>query len=409
MKVLLINKFLYPKGGAEISTLTTGNLLSKKGHEVFYWGMDHPENPDYPYKEHFVPYIDFNKHMNILQKFRVMLKMWYSLESKRKIEKLIKIINPDIVHLNNIHHHLSPSILDSLTKRNIPVVMTLRDYKIVCPYYYLMRPDGVICEKCKGGKYYFCFLGKCTKGSFSRSLINTIEMYIHHKILHIFDKVDLFISPSLFLKNKLREMGFTKGITCLPNFVDLANYSPQYRWKERSVVYFGRLSREKGLATLLEAVKGLNITLKIIGDGPIKQQLEQKVSSERINNVVFMGYKSGEELKKEIKNSIVTILPSECYETFGRTVVESFALGKPVIGARIGAIPELIKDNETGLTFEPGNFEDLKNKIKYLTENADLIIKMGEKARNFAEKNFNAQSHYEELIKIYNKALKHNI
>jgi len=405
MKVLLINKFLYPKGGAEISTLTTGNLLSKKGHEVFYWGMDHPENPDYPYKEYFVPYIDFSKHMNILQKFRVMLKIWYSLESKRKIEKLIKIINPDIVHLNNIHHHLSPSILDSLTKRNIPVVMTLRDYKIVCPCYYLMRPDGVICEKCKGGKYYFCFLGKCTKGSFSKSLINTVEMYIHHKILHIFDKVDLFISPSLFLKNKLREMGFTKGITCLPNFVDLANYSPQYRWKERSVVYFGRLSHEKGLTTLLEAVKGLNIILKIIGDGPIRRRLEQKVSDEKINNVEFMGYKSGEELKKEIKSSIATVLPSEWNEPFGRAIIESFALGKPVIGARIGGIPELVKDGQTGYTFEPGNAIDLRAKIECLVSNHDKCIEVGKKGRRFVEENFGPERHYLELMGIYQQAI----
>lgn len=409
MKILLVNKFLYPKGGDAICTLATGKLLSQKGHQVFYWGMDHPDNPLYPHKEHFVSYADYNKHMNMLEKFRATLKICYSLESKRKIEKLIKIIEPDVIHLNNIHHHVSPSILDALRKRNIPVVMTLHDYKVVCPYYYLMQQDGTPCEKCKGGKYYFCFLGKCTKGSFSKSLVNTIEMYIHHKILHIFDKVDLFISPSLFLKNKVRKMGFDKEIVYLPNFVDLANYSPQYRWKERSVVYFGRLSPEKGLFTLLNAVKGLDVQLKIIGDGPIKRQLEQKVSDEKISNVVFTGYKKGKELKREIQNAVATITPSEWYENNPRTIIESFALGKPVIGSRIGGIPELVKDGQTGYTFESGNFEDLKNKIKYLTENADLIIKMGEKARNFAEKNFNAQNHYEKLIKIYDKALKHNI
>lgn len=405
MKILLINKFLYPKGGDAISTLSTDRLLRAKGHKVILWGMEHPQNPEYPYEKLFVSYIDFNRPMGIFRQIKASIDLLYSFEAKNKIEKLLKKEKPDIVHLNNFAHQISPSILDVFHKYKIPTVMTLRDYKLVCPSY-TMLANGNPCEKCKNGKYYWCFLKKCTKNSYIKSFLNTIEMYLHHKILHIYNQIDLIIATSQFLREKHMEMGFRNKIVCLPNFVNTEDYLPGYQWEEKAIVYFGRLSSEKGLFTLLNAVKGLDIQLKMIGDGQIRQGLEQKVRSEGINNVVFMGYKAGGELKKEIKSSMVTVLPSEWYEAFGRTIIESYALGKPVIGSRIGGIPELVKDNETGLTFEPGNSEDLKNKIGYFLKNPNLVIKMGKNAKKFVEENFNPEKHYQELMKIYNTVLK---
>jgi len=404
MKILLINKFLYPKGGDVISTLETGRLLSEKGHKVIFWGMKHPLNSEYHYKDYFVSYVDFNKPMNILQAFKTTMRILYSFEAKKKIEELIKKEKPDIVHLNNFAHQISPSILDIFAKYRIPTVMTMRDYKLVCPSY-TMLSDGIPCERCKNGKYYRCFINKCTKNSYMKSLLNTVEMYLHHKILHIYNRIDLIIATSQFLKEKHIEMGIRNEIVCLPNFVNIKDYLPEYQWKEKSIVYFGRLSREKGLFTLLKAIKGLNIQLKIIGDGPIRKDLGQKAKKERINNVVFVGYKLGKDLKKEIQDSIATVLPSEWYEAFGRTVIESFALGKPVIGARIGGIPELVKDNENGLTFESGNSEDLKDRILHLLKNPDKIIEMGRNARKFVEENFNPEKHYQGLMKIYQMAI----
>ena len=153
MKVLLINKFLYPKGGDAISTLTTGDLLSKKGHDVVYWGMQHPSNPDYPYKEYFVPYVDYNKPQGIVQKFKAAANILYSFQAKDKIEEFLKTFKPDVIHLNNFAHQISPSILNAFHKNNIPTVMTLRDYKLVCPVY-TMLSHSKTCEKCKGGRYY---------------------------------------------------------------------------------------------------------------------------------------------------------------------------------------------------------------------------------------------------------------
>ncbi|HHD83003.1 MAG TPA: glycosyltransferase, partial [Bacteroidetes bacterium] len=354
MKILLVNKFLYPKGGDAISTLSTGKLLFKKGHSVIFWGMKHPNNPQYLYSEYFVDNIDYVGSVSAKRKVSEAFKILYSFEARRKIDRLIQSISPDIVHINNFAHQISPSILDIFKKYNIPVVMTLRDYKLVCPTYSMLL-DGKPCDKCKNGRYYNCFLNKCTKASYSKSLLNTIEMYLHHKILHIYDQIDVIIATSQFLKEKHIEMGLSKPIICLPNFVTVEEFLPQYHSKAKSIVYFGRLSREKGLFTLLDAVKGLNVQLKIIGEGDLKRDLEEKAKIKGIKNVSFLGYKSGEDLKEEIMCCSATIIPSECYEAFGRTIIESFALGKPVIGSRIGGIPELVKDGKTGYTFTPSD------------------------------------------------------
>jgi len=232
------------------------------------------------------------------------------------------------------------------------------------------------------------------------------EMYLHHKIFHIYELIDVFISPSMFLKNKVEEMGFKGKIIYLPNFVNLEDYKPQYDWQENSIVYFGRLSKEKGLFTLIEAMKGLNTKLKIIGEGPIKESLESRVRSLELKNIEFLGYKAGEELKDEIRKSMFVILPSEWYENNPRCIIEGFALGKPAIGARIGGIPELVKDNETGLTFEPWNADDLKRKISQLLENPLEISRMGKNARKMVNEELNPDIHYGKLMEIYENCSK---
>jgi glycosyltransferase involved in cell wall biosynthesis len=407
MKVLLINKFLYPKGGDAISTLTTGALLDEKGHDVFYWGMESPENPEFPFKEYFVSHVDYNRPLSLFQKIRLSLNILYSLEARDKIENLFEKVRPDIVHLNNFAHQLSPSILDVIRKYHLPVVMTIRDYKLVCPSYSMLM-DGKPCERCKDGRYHWCFLKKCTKDSYMKSLLNTVEMYLHHKILHIYDQIDLFIAPSKFLEEEVKKMGFTREIIYLSNFVDVKDYKPQYHFNENAVCYFGRLSEEKGIFTLIEAMRGLGTTLKIMGDGPLKESLELKVKGEKLNQIHFLGYKTGDELKEEIRNCMFAILPSESYENNPRSVMEAFALGKPVIGSRIGGIPELVREGETGLTFEPGNAGDLREKMSCLMAAPDKITEMGKNARMLVEEHFNPDSYYEKLMKIYSMAIAKN-
>lgn len=404
MKILLVNKFLYPKGGDAVATLSTGKLLSERGHEVFYWGMDHPENPPYPHKELFVSCVDYNKPSGLFNQLKDGLNILYSFEAKAKMGTLLKRIRPDIIHLNIFAHQISPSILDVIKKHGIPVVMTMHEYKLVCPSYTMLL-NGRLCERCKGGRYYNCFMGRCTKNSAVKSLVNTIEMYLHHNLLHIYDKIDVFISPSRFLMDKVQEMGFKGEIVHLPNFVDLAEFNPSYEWGNESILYAGRLSHEKGIKTLMDAVKGLNIKLKVLGDGPLKNELINKAKSQGINNVEFLGFKKYDELKKEVRSAMFAVQPSYWYENNPMSVLEAFAMGKPVIGSRIGGIPELVRDNETGFTFEPWNSKDLGKKIEYLASNKDMIISMGKNARALVENEYDSKRHYEGLISIYKRAM----
>lgn len=238
-----------------------------------------------------------------------------------------------------------------------------------------------------------------------KSMVNTVEMYLHHRILHLYDKIDLFISPSKFMKDLVREMGLKGQVRHLPNFIQIDKIRSSYSWEEESIVYFGRLSNEKGLGTLIDAVKGLNVEVKIMGEGPLRDLLISKVKNEGIQNIHFLGYKIGEELNQEIRKSMFAILPSEWYENYPRSAMEAFALGKPVIGSRIGGIPELVRDGETGFVFEPGNVVDLREKILSLLENKNKIIEMGKRARVFVEEELNPDKYYHELMKIYTEAM----
>ncbi len=404
MKILLVNKFLYPKGGDAISTVSTGKLLAAHGHDVVFWGMDHRSNPDYPHKQYFVSNVDYDNPGGLKKQITMARNMLYSLEAKRKFQQIIQETNPHIVHLNNFAHQISPSILHVLKKNSIPSVMTMRDYKLVCPIYSMLL-KGRPCQQCAKGKYYKCFVNKCSKDSYLKSFLNTAEMYLHHTILNLYDLIDVFISPSRFLKAKLLEMGFKRDIVHLPNFVLAPQQSPACEPDRKTICYVGRLSHEKGIFTLIQAVKGIDANLKIIGDGPLKDSAVREVNNRQIDNVRFLGHVSGHALRAEIASSLVCVLPSECYENNPRTIIEAFCLARPVIGARIGGIPELVKDGQTGLTFEPGNIAELRSKITAAISDPGWMAVMGNNAKRFAQENLNLDKHYEQLIRIYQGAI----
>jgi len=369
-----------------------------------FWGMDHPDNPPYPLQDYFVSNMDYDKLNGLASKTRAAMKIIYSFEAKKKMAALLEKIKPDVVHLNNFYHQISPSVLDEIKKYRIPVVMTMRDYKMVCPAY-IMLCKGKVCEKCKDGRFYHCGVKRCSKGSFFKSMVNVAEMYLHHRVLHIYGKIDLYISPSRFLKNKVEEMGLKGEVAYLPNCVEVARFGPGFEWQEHSIVYVGRLSHEKGVETLIDAVKGVpDVRLKIIGNGPLKGYLEEKVRAGHIGNVAFLGYRTGRDLHDEILKSMFLVIPSEWYENNPRTVIEAFALGKPALGARIGGIPELVRDWETGLTHTSGDVNDLKEKIVLMLKHKDRIPKMGRNGRNYVEQELNADVYYGQLMKIYQKA-----
>jgi glycosyltransferase involved in cell wall biosynthesis len=404
MKILIVNKFIYPKGGDAVSALQTGALLARKGHSVEYWGMEHPDNPDYKHKDLFMPLVDFNSTPALKQKLKLLANILYSFEAKRKIKQLFEREKPDLVHLNNFAHQLSPSIVDAAHDYGIPMVMTMHDFKMVCPSYSMLA-QGKPCEACGNKKYYHCFLKKCFKDSRLISAVATLEMYLHHRVLHVYDKIRRFIAPSRFMQNKLQQMGFSRPVTHLPNFIELEKYQPAFEPQERSVVYLGRLSPEKGLFTLLEAVKGLDLTLKIIGTGPLEAELKSKTAAGAISNVRFLGYKTGVDLHDEIRKAMFLILPSECYENNPLSILEAFALGKPAIGSRIGGIPELVVHGKTGYVFQPGNAGELKESIVKLSNAPGLIQDFGHAAHQSVQQANNSELYYQQLSEVYEAAM----
>lgn len=412
MRVLEVHRCFYPKGGAEKVFFDTAALLRAHGHEVAFFSMEGPMNQPSEFSKYFVSAVDYNRK-GLLNIPRSMGRLLYSWEARRRMDQLIAAWRPDVAHLHNIYHQISPSILHSLKKAGLPIVMTLHDLKMVCANYYMLD-NGKICHACRRGSYYHCLVKGCVKGSRLKSLPNTIEMYLHHKLLNIYDLVDVFIAPSQFLKDKIVEMGFKGRIEVLSNFVDETKIVPSYDARERSIVYVGRLSYEKGIATLVEAVKGMDIVLKVIGDGPLRDELQEKVRKEGISNVQFLGFLTGDALKDEIRKSLFLVIPSECFENNPVSVMEAFALGKPVVGARIGGIPELVRDGETGYTFEPFSVEDLREKIDRMFGGQKVrrsegqeeteISRMGRNARQLVEGQLSTQKHYDGLMMIYREA-----
>lgn len=423
MKILLINNFHYNRGGDCTYLFSLKNLLKENGHEVIIFSMHHPENFESDYSKYFVSYINYREEVK-LKSFTSALKVAkrtiYSTEARNKIEELIKVEKPDIAHIQNIHHHITPSIFGILKKYNIPIIWTLHDYTIVCPNTSFLS-HGKVCEKCKKKKYFWPSIVRCKKNSFAASTMAAIETTIH--LVFGFNKlVDFFIAPSNFLKEKLIEYGIKEekiirlnNFTC---FVDLVNEKPDI---ENYFMYLGRLSEEKGIKTLIDAackvlLNGNNDTgsfsnykLKIVGDGPLKEEMISYVKSKGAeNNIEFLGHKSHEEAMDILKGSKFLVIPSQWYENFPYTVLESFTLGKPVIASRIGGIPELIDNWETGLLFEPGNSEQLSLKVKFLLKHPEKAEAIGKKAGEFMSGEINSENHYLKLIEVYKLAIKKN-
>ncbi len=406
MKALLVNKYFYLKGGPERHISKISKILEAKGHQAIPFSMQDERNEATPYAKYFVSNVDFDSPMSLGNKLRTASRVIYSLEAKEKIEALIKEAKPDIAHLHNIAHQISPSILDSLKKFDLPVIQSLRDYKLICPTYKMVA-GGRVCERCKGHRYYHAVLQRCNRGSFSFSLLNCAEMYIH-KFLRIYERnVDLFIAPSNFLRHKMTEFGIDKKrIICIPNFADVKEYLPQYG-SENYFVCFGRLSGEKGLLTLIRAVREIKTSrLLIIGEGELRNRLEEYVLEKDVANVEFSGYMGEERLKSVVRDSMFAVVPSEWYENCPHSILEAFALGKPVIGSDIGGIPELIEDGVDGLLFESGNSEELSEKIAHLIGRPGLRERMGRNARKKVEEKYNPEVYYQKLMGVYQKLLR---
>lgn len=400
MNIILSNKFYYPRGGDCTYTIGLEKLLKSKSHNVAIFTMNHPQNLKNEYHKFWLSYIDYS-NLNFKNLKETLLRPVYSKEVKIKFNNLIDNFKPDIIHLNNIHSQISPAIIEISYKKGIPVLWTLHDYKLICPAYTCLR-NNIICELCFKNKLNVLKY-KCIKNSYIASIIGYFEAIKWNKN-YLQQYVNYFISPSKFLKNKMIEAGYSKDkIVVLNNFIDDEKYLNEDIQKEKYYCYFGRLSKEKGILTLLKAASNLKkFKLKIIGTGPLEKYLKDEYQN---GNIEFLGYKPYEEFKDIIKNSLFTVVPSEWYENYSMSIIESFALKTTVIASNIGGNPEIALNGKTGFLFSPGNQEELENKIKYLFEHPEIAIQLGKNAFDFVKNNNNSQNHYQNIIEIYKKVI----
>ncbi len=396
MRIILSNKFYYTRGGSDIYMIELERVLKEHGHEVAVFSMQHPLNKKSEFERFFPGEVDLN-NKNLGKLIPSLLRPFGSAEVRIKFNKLLDDFKPDIVHLNNIHSQLSPIISILARKLNVPVIWTLHDHKLLCPRYDCMR-NGKPCELCFSDKFNVMRY-RCMKRSYTASLVAYAEAVLWNRE-KISRSTNIFICPSKFLLNNMIKGGFrAEQLVSMSNFVDGKKFSGVVEKREKYYCYVGRLSPEKGIDTLLKAATELpQYPLKVIGTGPLELALKSRYQSKHIE---FMGFREWGDLKTILGTSTGMVIPSECYENNPLSVIESLCLGTPVLGSRIGGIPELITVGKNGSVFEPGNVIDLRNQIIRLFETNDKY-EYAEIASE-AKPRFMSGNYYDKLIKIYNQ------
>jgi len=404
MRVLLANKYWYLKGGAERVVFETKRLLERNGDDVSAFAMQDPKNEKSPWERFFVSPVQTERVTSAKEGFRTAGRMLWSFEAARKFDALLDEAKPDVIHAHNIYHQLSPSILAVAKKRGVPVVMTLHDYHLVSPNYG-MFDRGRVEEPDPKHPYWDTYRRKLIGGSVSRSALSAFEGWLHH-VMGAYDHVAKFIVPSEFARKKMIAYGVEeKRLEVVPHLIDLAGRTPRYE-SEARVVFVGRLSEEKGADVLLRAMKDVRgLTCAVIGDGPEKAKLVALAEELKLENVETLSALYGEDLDREIARAKAVVIPSKSYETFGLTALEAYAWGKPVIAARIGALPEVVHEAKTGWLFEPGDHKDLAEKLNWLSGEYARAAAMGREGRRLAETEYAPGLHLGRIHRIYKEAI----
>ena len=425
MKVLLVNKFHYRKGGAETYYLTVGAELEKMGHEVAYFSMKHPDNLPCKWDKYFVTQREYNDVKNPIKAVRDGLALVYSNEAKRKFQALCDEFKPDVVHLNNVHRQITLSILDApyLKDGKVSVFYTAHDYVTVCPGYLMLDGEGRVCDAClEDGKYRHCIENRCVKGSCAKSALAAVEASFN-RAHHSNDRIDRVIAPSRFMKLKLIEGGWPEDkVVALQNFADESILERASRSTsdatDRSnpyLLYFGRLSAEKGVDTLLRAFDAAahslpeNLRLVVVGDGPDAASFKEIARSlPRASRIEFAGYQTGEALQTYVERAALAISSSRWRENMPYSIVEAFAAGTPVVGTRIGGIPELVSEGETGFVCEPDDVDSMADALLRGVDafsNPEIYRGMQASCRAYVKDRCSREKFMSRLLDLYKESL----
>ena len=412
MRVLIVNYRYFISGGPEKYMFNIKKLLEEHGHEVIPFSIHSNKNIETEYSKYFVEpignreatYFDEVKKTpkSIIQ---MISRSFYSFEVKEAIKKEIKDVKPDLVYIIHFVNKLSPSVIRGAKEMGVPVVLRLSDYFMLCPRFDFLYGKKV-CEDCIKKGYKSCIKKRCVKNSLFASTIRVCSMK-YHKLIRVYDDIDAFITPSKFLKNKLITNGYEKNkIYYIPTFTRSINDNTKNAVGKYGL-YFGRITEEKGVDTLVKAYKEMpDKSLKIMGDDTTDEAIRLKkiINDEGIKNINFIGFKEGKELEKTIQDSRYVLIPSIWYDNLPNTALEAFQYYKPVIASNIGSLPELVENEYNGFLFEPGNYRDLKRMINLLDD--DKIIKeMGNNSHKKLIKDYSSEKHYDELISLFERLI----
>ena len=398
--LLSINNYFYPRGGAEVLFLEQNRLFESAGWQVVPFAMRHPQNLPTPWAEYFPDEIEFGRSYGFATKLLHAQRVIFSLQSRRRLRQLLKRVRPRIAHAHNIYHHLSPSILPTLRKAGIPVVMTVHDLKLACPAYTMMAANKP-CERCRGGRIHNVAVHRCIKGSLALSSLIMVETFVH-RLLRLYDaNVSRFVVPSRFVLDKLVQWGWERDrFVHIPNFVDVEQFQADRPIGKR-FVYCGRLQSLKGVETLVRAAALATQPVTIVGGGPEERHL-RTLSAELKADVEFLGHLSKESLAGVVQSARAIVVPSQVNENAPLALLEGYAAGRPAIGARIGGVPELVREEETGFLFPSGDVEALAAVIERLASMPDARLEeMGAAGRRWVERDFTATRYRARLLELY--------
>ena len=402
MRVLQVNKFFYAKGGTERYFFDVSQALLDRGHHVSYFSMQHPQNDESSDAEFFVRERRYDE--GYVPSLRDGVDFIRSGEAARQMQRLIDRNRPDVAHLHNIYHQLTPSIIPVLQRAGVPIVMTLHDYKLVCPNYALF--DGKqFCERCRGGQFYRAPFARCNGGSVLRSGLLAVEAY-WQKVTGVYDAVSYFLAPSRFMRDRIVGEGFgEERVVYLPAFLDAPPTNGDDPGGERYALYFGRLSPEKGTLTLLDAFERMpEIPLVIAGAGPLEHELRDQCHARGLDHIRFTGHLTPDRLQPLVAGASLVVLPSESPENAPFTVLEAMAAGVPVVVSDMGGLPELA-ELSGGRVFAKGDAAALAEQVEGLWHDEVLLKALSDRGRRAIAERFTVDRHMSELVAIYQRAI----
>jgi len=405
MRILLVNKFYWRKAGAEVYLLDLEVRLKVAGHEVAVFATDHPDTEPTPWRKYFPKYRDFSRRQGLADDAAKLATMVWSREAKKKIAWLLRDFRPDIVHLQNVYHHLSPSVIAACRDAGVPVVQTLHDYKFICPNYTLFT-DGAACERCHVYRYWNAVAYKCLKGSRSSSAAAALEMWVHRALRIYEDGVSRFITPSAAMRDIFVRWGKDpEKIVHLPNLVDLSRLPPRSPDSGSGFLFVGRLEEWKGAHLVVDAAAAApDLNFEVLGSGPLETVLRERAATLGLSNLKFRGFLPREEVYAAMRRCRTVLVPSIGHDPFPTVALEAGALGKPVIASAIGGIPEIVKDGETGLLVPAGDLTKFLDAARSLDYDPSLALRLGAAAEIAVKTLVDPARHIERLLEIYGRA-----